>query len=735
MMMPVTATYRLQLRNGVDFDTACGLVPVLSDLGFSHLYLSPIFTAQTGSTHGYDITDPTEIDPALGGVAGYARLAQAARASGMGIILDIVPNHTAFSIENPWLRDVLRNGADSRYADHFDIDWSQRLVLPWLPEPFEVMLDRGDIAVRDGHMVAGDLKVPMDRRTPDTDIAKAHDAQPWRLTHWQHERDGITHRRFFSVTGLIGMRVEDDHVFEVMHAKLFDLIARGDAHGVRVDHVDGLADPAGYLSRLNARVGDAPIWVEKILTGDETLPKEWPVVGTTGYEAARQIVRVLTDPTGHDCLQREWIEETGDSRSFHEAVLDAKKEVLTGELAAELHQLLTLGQAVLDEDDAEVGPETLREALIGLMIYFPRYRSYLTENEQSEEDVLLIRHVADRAAQDLRDRTALDRLATALIEAATSAERRWQTRFQQVSGALIAKSHEDTAAFRQTAYLATCEVGADPDTPVISPEAMQEWCSDRNALALTLTSSHDTKRSEDARMRLVAMSHCPDAALALIGAAGDLPQAHGLTARDRWYVAQAAIAIWDPETETLTTRLCDHVTKALREAALLTSWTHPDENAEAEVLDFARAILKHWQDRRPKALDQIVETGAHLSLTQTILRMMLPGVPDIYQSCLSACFSLTDPDNRRPVDFDLLQNGPRAGGLSQDKFRLIRGLLDLRTKFRDLFEHGEAIWSHDETGLTLIRRFDDREIAVRINHNPPSREITVDGEPLSLKDS
>ena len=304
-----TATYRLQFRGEIDFDRAAGLVPYLDALGVTHLHASPIFTATPGSSHGYDVTDPTEIDPALGGRAGLARLSAALKARNMGLVLDIVPNHMAFAPETPWLRDVLRHGTDSRYARYFDLDTDrERLRLPWLTDHFERVVDEMTVGDDpDGPvLVAGDLRVPLAatpsldavRRDPTAEtIRRLHAEQPWRLVHWRTEQDALTHRRFFNVTGLVGVRVEDESVLEETHALLFDLIHRGIVDALRIDHVDGLADPGGYLGRLRARLPETPIWVEKILSEGEDLP-DWPIDGTTGYEVSRLIGRLLLDAKG-----------------------------------------------------------------------------------------------------------------------------------------------------------------------------------------------------------------------------------------------------------------------------------------------------------------------------------------------------------------------------------------------------------------------------------------------------
>ncbi|MBU2360085.1 MAG: malto-oligosyltrehalose synthase, partial [Alphaproteobacteria bacterium] len=397
-MIPLTATYRLQLREGVTFAVAQEYLPHLAANGISHLYLSPIFAAQTGSTHGYDVIDPNTIEADLGGDAGFAALAAAAQAAGIGIILDIVPNHTAFSLENPWLRDLLRHGTDSAFAPHFDIDWAERLLLPFLTEPFDALVDKGEVTLdraADGPVLCvGDLAVPLDPATvkEGADLRDLHDAQVWRLVPWQRERDSITHRRFFNVTGLIGMRVEDDAVFEDMHRKVFDLVDAGLVQGLRLDHIDGLADPAAYLDKLRARVPATPIWVEKILTGDEALPG-WDLAGTTGYEAARQIARLLTDGDGHARLLAAWQDQTGRSGTFHDALIAAKNEVIRQDLAAELQQMIGLAGAAAVAAGDEQGQEALREAVMALLVAFPRYRTYLAGSDNAPGDIALMQRV------------------------------------------------------------------------------------------------------------------------------------------------------------------------------------------------------------------------------------------------------------------------------------------------------------------------------------------------------
>ena len=650
-----TATFRIQLRGGVDFAALTDRLDHIAGLGVSHLYLSPIFAATEGSTHGYDITDPSRIDPALGGAAGFSALARAAREKGLGIILDIVPNHTAFSVQNPWLADVLRHGRTSPRARHFDIDWQAGpLVLPWLPEPFEVMLTQGAFRIRDGHWCMGDLAVPLAPGTDVTDdLTALHEAQHWRLVHAALERDGITHRRFFNVTDLIGMRVEDAPVFDDTHALIIDLVRRGLVQGLRIDHVDGLADPAGYLRRLSQALPDTPLWVEKILTGDEALPPDWPVAGTTGYEAGRLIARMLTRADGLDDLDRHWRDATGITGGFDQALAQAKQDVLDHELAAERRQLARLAGLALDPlPEVQPGPEALREAVTALLVAIPRYRSYVTDRGTPPGDRAMIARVADAAARGLRCDRVLRMLAQVWARPVTPAQMAFVTRLQQVSGALLAKAQEDTAGFRWTRYLPANEVGAEPDHATVTAPEADAILARRGPGDMVLTSSHDSKRSEDARARMIAASHLPQDMAALDAAAAALPQARDVPAAWRWYMLQSALAMQG--ADRAADRLAQHVEKAMREAKETSFWTNPDRTAEAALADLGRALLEGWDAQPPAALTRLLQRGEALMLAQLLFKAVMPGFPDIYQGSEAPFLALTDPDNRHPVPWAAL---------------------------------------------------------------------------------
>ncbi|WP_116083138.1 malto-oligosyltrehalose synthase [Tropicimonas sp. IMCC34011] len=727
-MRDLSATYRVQLREGVDFDRVRDLIPYFTDLGISDIYLSPIFAAGSGSTHGYDVIDPSQIEPDLGGREGFSRLAAAAKEAGLGVIIDIVPNHTAFSLENPWLRDVLRHGQDSRYAPHFDINWDYKLVLPFLPAPFEKMLREGQLSVdrrEDGPVFcAGGLDVPMAPGTePEGDDAdalrEAHGKQPWRLTHWEFERDGVTHRRFFQITGLVGMRVEDSQVFEDTHALVLDLVKAGEVTGLRIDHIDGLADPAAYLDRLRERIGpDVPVWVEKILVGEEPLP-DWPIEGTTGYEAGRAIARVLTEAEGIAKLDEAWRDRSGREEEFGEVLDASKREVLTEELAAELRQLIDLARpAVFATGEAEPGDEALRQAIRELLVRFPRYRTYYAGNEGRDGDDEIMDAVAEASAAVIRSETIVRELARMIRAAATPAEERFRVRFQQVTGALLAKGQEDTAGFRFNRYLAANEVGAEPDEPEMSIEAFAGYMGGRmeaQPKGLTLTSSHDTKRSEDARMRLVAMSRDADAFISLFDASAFIPGHDEVDPNLRWYVVQAFLAIWEPHREDIPDRLVAHVEKAIREAKEITTWAFPDEEAEGKALGFTRTLAERWSGQVPPPAMRLMQSGERLSLAQVALKAAMPGIPDIYQGCEGASFALTDPDNRQPVDWGHMAALVDEEGFSASKARLTRVLLRLRRERPGLFAGGASDAVQTEAGLIVCREGEGARLSVEIN--------------------
>lgn len=692
-MLPV-ATYRVQLRDGVTFDRVMADLDAIARLGISHLYLSPVFTATSGSTHGYDVTQPDQIDPALGGLDGFRRLADAAQGKGLGILLDIVPNHTAFSLENPWLCDVLRHGTGSRYARHFDIDWSAgRLVLPWLPRTLDALRAEGVVqVVQDAQLGAaldvGGLRVPL-RGAGEGALDAVLDRQPWQLIHWEAESDRITHRRFFNITDLICMRVDRDDVFDDMHRLVFDLVDSGHVQGFRIDHVDGLRAPGAYLSRLRRRIGaDVPVWVEKILVGDEPLP-DWPVEGTTGYEHARSFAQVLTPAGGVEALAALWSDATGQGSEYAVTLKAAKRDILRHELAAEVLRLVEAASAALSGDiHHDPGPETLRQSVMGMLESMPVYRSYFGEEGQSAGFAgQTAETMRDFVRQHVRPPTTALRLIDCVVQAQTPAEAVFRDLFQQTSGAVMAKSAEDTTFYRFVPYPAACEVGASPDDVVLSPDAFARLTAGVAPGAMVLTSTHDTKRSEDARMRLVACAQMPDAVHVLWRDLCALPrvaaaEAEGLRKDELWVLMHALLAAWLPADKApdLADRVAAYMEKAMREAKEITSPSFPDAGAEAPAVALARDMAAEWQASLPEAAAALIDRGEDLSLVQLAFKCLSRGVPDIYRGCEGPSFWLTDPDNRMPVDPAQLAALEFDDGFAGRKYRLTRCLLALRDK-------------------------------------------------------
>ena len=360
MAEAVRATYRIQLRGGVDFATVAAAIPYLARLGVSHLYLSPIWQARAGSTHGYDVVDPNAIEPALGGEAGFRDLAARAKAAGLGIILDHVPNHMGVGADNAWWWDVLRHGRASAFAGHFDIDWEAtagatpgRLLLPVLGAPYGEVLAAGELQVQ---ATAGgfelcyhDQRFPLRADAAPTGVGELHallERQAYRLAYWRLGGEALNYRRFFDIDGLVGVRVEDETVFADAHRLLLELVAEGAVQGVRLDHIDGLRDPTGYLHRLDTALREAtggappPVWIEKILEGGETLRPDWPVAGTTGYEAADRLARLFVAGDGMGTLDALWRQVAEGEADFAAMLRDCKALVLGASFAGELEWLV-----------------------------------------------------------------------------------------------------------------------------------------------------------------------------------------------------------------------------------------------------------------------------------------------------------------------------------------------------------------------------------------------------------
>jgi (1->4)-alpha-D-glucan 1-alpha-D-glucosylmutase len=751
MNIPV-ATYRLQFRNGMTFDRAAALAPYLKRLGISHLYASPVFTATSGSTHGYDVTDTNEIDPAIGGRDGFDRMAKALKAQGLGLILDIVPNHMAASLENPWWRDVVENGEKSPYARHFDIDWTRKLTLPFLGDTFDKLLEAGDISVKaepntgKPALAYYESFYPLSPATyagreadvlgvaDKAAIAKLHDQQPYRLMSWRDARHELSYRRFFEITGLAGVRVEDGPVFDDTHRLILELVRSGAVDGLRVDHVDGLADPKAYLERLRQEAGpDCYIVVEKILGEGEQIPADWPISGTTGYEFVAALSDALVDGEKLGELRTAYHEVIGHSLDMRGELREAKLLMADNNFAGEFAALVKLALQINQTEDRESAPSktSIKTALRELLVSFPVYRTYGTREGLPRDGREMLAHVL---AQVRRSPDGPEAQALALLERILSGDVEQQargrasvfrTRFQQLTGPLMAKSVEDTLFFRQHMALALNEVGAEPLPRAFSVDRFHREMQtrlQRQPDALSGTSTHDTKRGEDARARLYTITEAPKLWAEAVKRWREMNRQTVRLLDDgpapepavEWMLYQALAGVWPtdlhPEDEeglkALEKRFIAYVEKAIREAKLRTNWGDSNEAYETAVLGYARHLLspnnRAFLSDFADTLRPFIRAGLINSLSQTIIKLMAPGVPDIYQGSEGLDLSLVDPDNRREPDFDLLQERlSESTNLTSDdeeewqtgrlKQHVIAALLRLRREMPNLFRIGEYL--------------------------------------------
>ena len=571
----VRATYRLQLTPDFGFAAARALVPYLRDLGISHLYLSPSLQARPGSAHGYDVIDPRRISEDLGGETELRALSGAARDAGLGLILDVVPNH---------------------------------------------------MAVDDGN-----------RYWTDPELRKKFfDIEPWTRIY----------RRFFDIGDLAGVRQEDPEVFEETHRLVIELAREGVIDGVRIDHPDGLADPAGYLTRLRDRGVDR-VWIEKILDPGERL-RDWPVCGTVGYEFLNDACALFVDPAGEAPLTALWERVSGDTRPFGAVAHEAKLEELRGPFSRDVGRLLR--EEFADELDkgATRAPTRERLALQHALAALPVYRTYVEpwSGRVYEEDRRVI------------DASDMDEGVAAMLLLEQEAPEEFVTRFQQTTPAIMAKGVEDTAFYRYNRLLALNDVGGDPSRFSIDVERFHAGClerAERFPLNMLSTMTHDTKRSGDVRARIGALASIPDEWSAHVERW--LEMTDGLRSPDgapddaeRYFLFQTLVGAWVISPE----RIEAYMEKALREAKRNTDWVKQNHDWEEAVKRFCRELYSDQTfiaDFEPFAV-RVAELGDRAALGQLVLKLTTPGIPDIYRGDELPFRALVDPDNREPVDFD-----------------------------------------------------------------------------------
>jgi (1->4)-alpha-D-glucan 1-alpha-D-glucosylmutase len=837
------ATYRLQFHANFGFADACKILDYLAQLGISDVYASPILTSRRGSTHGYDGTDPTRIDPALGGEEGFAVFQQELQKRGMGLLLDIVPNHMAANSENRWWMDVLENGPDSAFASYFDIDWHPgaknmdgRILMPVLGKPFGEVLDSGDIAVtledakffiryfdlvfpvaprsypailwharkplrtflgeesssfqeyagilaaletlasreqnasgdsaerrslfsalegrlrdlqsnKDIARIIGESLAELNGTKGDpasfNDLQSVLAQQHYKLAYWQNVNESINYRRFFAISDLVGMRVDDSLVFDALHNSLLRLVSKEVLTGVRVDHIDGLKDPAAYLARLQQRLSNGDnsaasstyLLVEKILARGESLPADWPVSGTTGYEYLNYANDIFVDPAHAQDVERVYVSFTGKDAPFPDVLYQKKKLVMSTLLGVEMRSLgRQLGELAAQDRYARELPRTgLLDALIETTACVPAYRTYIRSLEVPAE----AREFIEGALEEARKRkphldpACFDFLRDVLLLAnpphviAEQREARlaFAMRWQQFTGPIVAKGMEDTALYVYHPLLSLNEVGGDPQvTPATTEEEFWSFLRVRGSHwphGMNASTTHDTKRSEDVRARINVLSEIPEEWDARLRRWAEWNARHKTQVdgqmiperNEEYFLYQTLLGAWPlqhPGCEAaddraasgdFQERIQEYMMKAIREAMVHTRWTKPNEAHETALRNFLAAILS--QNSSPEFLADLRpfgETVAYFGMVnglgQTLLKMTCPGVPDFFQGSELWDLRLVDPDNRKPVDF--VSRMTALQEVEQDA-EAAAGLLK---KVRGLTEH----WKDGKIKLFLIRR-------------------------------
>ncbi|TMD12684.1 MAG: malto-oligosyltrehalose synthase [Chloroflexi bacterium] len=745
----VLSTYRLQLNRDFGFEAAAGVVDYLDRLGVTHLYSSPYLQAAPGSLHGYDVVDPTRVNDELGGPAGFDRLVRRLRASGLGQVLDVVPNHMATGPQNAWWWDLLEHGPSSRYALYFDVAWDPpepklrgRILLPVLADHYGRVLENGELrlerqgpelrvryfeqrfpvaaralaqvlraiprgaASADLEAVAAGLHALPELEPDDLDgaedrlkalaalrrrlaallrrrrdVAQALDEtvaavnadperldailelQRYRLARWQTAAWDMDYRRFFDITSLAGLRVSDPRVFEHTHRLILAWLQSRVLDGVRVDHPDGLRDPHGYFERLRQTAPRAWIVAEKILQPDERLPEDWPVDGTTGYDAMFRTTGLFIDPQGERPLTELYQELTGEREAFAEVAYRCRHAVMRDLLGSDVRRLVALLSSVCERHRRyrDFTRRELEQALREVIACFPVYRSYVRASTAPTE--------ADRAAIDAALGTAARRVPhldpdllaflrrLLLLELRGGEEEEFTARFQQLTGPVTAKAIEDTAFYRFNRLLALNEVGGDPGRFGVSvdeyhrtnAQTQQGWPA-----TMVASSTHDTKRSEDVRARLALLSEIPSlwAEAVRRWMKGNARHRRGpFPDRNIEYLLYQTLVGAHPIGEE---RLRAYMEKAAREAKCHTSWIEPDREYEQALRTFVEALCRDrdFQEQLAAFVEPLVEPGWRNSLGIKLLTLTAPGVPDVYQGTELWSLALVDPDNRRPVDFE-----------------------------------------------------------------------------------
>lgn len=728
--MTPRATYRLQFHKAFRFEHAARLADYFATLGISHIYASPILKARTGSTHGYNVVDFGQINPELGGEEQFRLMAHELRARDIGIIADIVPNHMAVGQnDNAWWLDVLRNGKGSTFADYFDIDWQApglegKILAPFIDGPPERALEQGTFKlVRENGEIAFayyDHRFPLRPEDsadlcdvdlsalPKDRIISLLAQQHYVLSDWREADARVNWRRFFDITELAALRMENDATFEAVHAKTLALYAEGLIDGLRVDHVDGLSDPRAYCRKLRACLdaretphnGRAYLIVEKILAANETLPDDWLIDGTTGYDFMEDVSALLHAPDESATLSKFWSAVSSRSENFEPEELAARKEILNRNFGS---QRDAAGRALTDS-----ARSATRDALADILLQFRAYRTYATGQADSPEPGPYLAKAISSAKDATRDRApaidAIDHLMRTGSGKPTDVLA--VRRFNQLAAPLAAKAVEDTAFYRYGRLLSRNEVGSNPRKAGMTAGEFHRIVADRASAfpnTMITTATHDHKRGEDARARLAVLSEIPDmwcerARVWLDQMSTEIDRG------DAYQLLQTVIGAWplggldEAAVAQFSERIAQWCRKFLREAKVRSSWLSPDTHYEETLASAADDLIARGRNDVDGFIDHISPAAIANTLAQTVLRMTCPGVPDLYRGREGWDFSLVDPDNRAAVDFGTLRRAQGAGTAlvsnptswrgDHMKVALVSRLLDVRKRHADIFGSG-----------------------------------------------
>ncbi len=748
-----SSTYRLQLHAEFQLSDVTKIIPYLQKLGISTVYASPFFKARKGSSHGYDVTNPHQVNPEIGTLEEFEEIVATLQKKNMGWLQDIVPNHMVFSTENSWVCDLLEKGENSAYYQHFDINWQHpdplykgKVMMPFLGSPLEEVLNNQEIKLSPGttglHFAYYDNYFPvsidtyfrilspvLEKVNDRKEAAEFHslvqglqnieatvqkDGQPYkkqlfaliqqhqhlqeiiqshldaingepaslqtllneqhfRLTYWKDTEHTINYRRFFTVNDLICLNMDREAVFEDYHRFIGKLVEKNRVQGLRVDHIDGLLDPVKYLQNLRNFAGkNTYLVVEKILEHDETLPEDWPIQGTTGYDFLAMVNRLLTNSQRAEKLAEFYQTIHAQQYDYEELVYLKKMYILLHRMGGELDNLMHLMQE-LNLAGHDLDKDTMRQALAYFLASFPVYRVYGNRLPFSEYDKKIIEEafeIAESKAAHLAEAFGhLHKIFDGKTENDETQNRNklfFVMRCQQLTGPLAAKGAEDTAFYIYNWLISQSEVGSSPDEELgMTATQFHQRMQSRPLHTMNTTATHDTKRGEDARARINVLTGLPnDWAKQMsqwqeinqkhkaIGQSGWIPDAN-----DEYFIYQSMIGTYplhiSPKEDNYASRFSDYMLKAIREAKVHTSWAAPQETYEQAVDNFVQSILQdeEFLSAFLPFVKRIAHLGVTYSLSQTLLKITTPGVPDIYQGCEYWDLSMVDPDNRRPVNY------------------------------------------------------------------------------------